>query len=307
MNTMFRKMLLSLALFAVASVAMAQLPNEKFGKPSDLEWQYVGWKEAMGADAIVLCKTMDVTYELSDGFGSMINGEGDLSSDNMQVLGKNGVNMEGIMANFDVKLRTKILTAEGAKHANIDIVYHDEKEIRDDNLDELLELKVRVFTKNEKGKVTKKNINTANFVSERVDDYYKVLHVVVPDAQPGSIIEYTYKIRSPRPGYIYDWSYRECIPVVHSKCDMNIPFQLQFRMNAPIDKLIKSKVEEGRLTYGQNRNDMMPAKTIRTNHYTIEGNCILPTDNIAIFTSQITGWDTLPEPLPLGSTHLKVQ
>lgn len=303
-----KKIFLLLAFVACCCVTMAQMPNEKFGKPSDQEWMYVGWREALGADAIVLNKTMTVTYELSDGFGSMVNGgDGDLSSDNMQVLGKTGVNLEGIMVNFDVKLRTKILTAEGAKHANIDIVYHDEVEIRDDNVDDLLDLKVRVFTKNEKGKVVKKNVNTSGFVSERVDEIYKVMHVVVPDVEPGSIIEYTYRVRSPRATYLYDWTYREDIPVAYSKCDMNVPFQLQFKMNAPINKLIKSKVEEGRLTYGQNRNDMMPAKTIRTNHYTIEGFGIMPTDNIAPFTSQITGFDTLPEPIPAGYTHLKIQ
>lgn len=307
MKTLLEKICLLFVFLACGSTAMAQLPNEKFGKPSDLEWEYIGWREALDADAIVLCKTMDVTYELSDGFGSMVNGEGELGSDNMQVLGKTGIDMEGIITIFDVKMRIKILKPEGSKHANIDIVYHDEKEIRDNGVDDLMDLKVRVFSKNEKGKVVKKNVNTAAFASERINDTYKVLHVVVPDVQEGNIIEYTYKVRSPRPAYIYDWSYRECIPVVYSKCDLNIPIQLQFRMNAPIDKLIKSKVEEGRLTYGQYRNDMMPAKTIRTNHYTITGSCILPTDNIANFTSQITGFDTLPEPLPLGTTHLKIQ
>lgn len=296
-----------LAFLACGTMAMAQLPNVKFGKPSDMEWQYTGWKEAQGADAIVLCKTMDVTYELSDGFGSMVNGEGELGSDNMQVLGKNGVSMEGILVNFDVKLRTKILTAEGAKHANIDIVYHDEKEIRDDNVDELLDLKIRVFSKNEKGKVVKKNISTSGFTSDRVDDFYKVLHVVVPDVQPGSIIEYTYKIRSPRAAYIYDWTYRDDIPVVHSKCDLNIPFHLQFNMNAPIDKHVKASVVEGRVSYGENRRDMMPTKQIRSNHYVIAGNFILPTDKIAAFTSEIKDVDTLPEPLPEGIHHLMIK
>lgn len=307
MKTLFGKIALTLAFVACGATAMAQFPNEKFGKPSDMEWQYTGWKEAQGADAIVLCKIMNVNYELSDGFNSMINGEGDISSDNMRSLGHNGVDMEGTLVNYEVGLRTKILTAEGAKHANIDIVYQDGKEIKDDNIDEMLELKVRVFTKNEKGKVVKKNINTADFVKERVDDNYKVIHVVVPDVQPGSIIEYTYQVRSPRPAFIYDWTFRECIPVAYSKCDLNIPFQLQFNMNVPIDNHVKGSVVEGRLQYGENRHDMMKAKTVRTNHYTIVGTGIMPTDNIAGFTSQLKGLDTLPEPLPAGTTHLSIK
>jgi len=303
----FGKIALMVAFLACGSMAMAQLPNEKFGKPSDMEWEYVGWKEALGADAIVLCKTMTVSYELSDGFGSMVNGDADLNSDNMQILGTNGVNIEGAITIYEVCLRTKILKPEGAKHANIDIVYQDGVEIKDDNIDELLDLKVRVFSKNEKGKVVKKNVSSSNFVKERLDDNYSVMHVNVPDVQADNIIEYTYKIRSPRPAYIYDWTYRECIPVVRSKCDLNIPFQLQFNMHAPIDGHIKSTVVEGRLTYNQNRSDLMQAKTVRTNHYTITGNCILPTDNVAAFTSEMKGIDTLPDPLPTGATHLKIK
>ena len=31
----------------------AQLPNEKFGKPSSMEWEYIGWREALDADALI--------------------------------------------------------------------------------------------------------------------------------------------------------------------------------------------------------------------------------------------------------------
>lgn len=307
MKTLLRLLVLSIAFLSYGSDAMAQFPNENFGKPSKMEWEYTGWREAQGADAIVLYKSMNVTYEISDSFGSMVDGgDGDLSSDRMQVLGKNGVAIEGILTVYNVNLRTKILTAEGAKHANIDIVYQNGKEIKDDNVDEMLDLKVRVFSMNEKGKVVKRTVNTSTFTSERVNDLYKVLHVVVPDVQPGSIIEYSYQLRSPRPGYIYDWTYRECIPVAYSKCDLNVPFQLQFNMNAPIDSHIKSTVVEGRVTYNENRRDMMQAKAVRSNHYTIVGTGIMPTDNIAPFTSQIKGWDVMPEPLPEGVTHLRI-
>ena len=169
MKTLLRILILSIAFLSYGSDAMAQFPNEKFGKPSNMEWEYVGWRDAVGADAIVLYKSMNVSYEISDSFGSMIDGgDGDLSSDNMQVLGKNGVNVEGILTVYNVNLRTKILTAEGAKHANVDIVYQDGKELKDDNVDEMLDLKVRVFTKNEKGKVVKKNVDTSAFVSEQI-------------------------------------------------------------------------------------------------------------------------------------------
>lgn len=317
------KISLLFALAACGSIAYAQLPNEKFGKPSNLEWDYKGWGDAIDADAIVLCKTMNVTYELTDQFGSLTENVTELNMDNMQFLGNNRIDESGIIVNYEVKLRTKILKPEGAKHADIDITYSEGDIEKDNNsFDEITDLKVRVFSKNEKGKVEKRNINTANFVKERVNDTYVVLHVVVPDVQPGSIIEYSYKIRSPRASFLYDWVFQESIPTLHSKCDLDIPAFLKFNMNVPINKLIKSNVEAGMLTYDQNRSDMKAAKRCRTNHYTIVGDNILPEGQplkhnqggdetkeqikIANFTSQITEREQ-PAYLPNGVTHLKIK
>lgn len=325
MNYSFRKLLVMIAFAACGSTTYAQLPNEKFGKPSEVEWNYKGWGDAIDDDAIVLCKTMTVSYELSEQFGGVIEGVNELNTDNMQSLGKNMVTMEGIVVNHDFKLRIKILKPEGAKHANIDITYQDAKEVSHDNIDELLDLKVRVFSKNEKGKVVKRNVNVSDFVKERINDTYKVVHVVVPDVKADDIIEYTYKVRSPRPSFLYDWSFQEAIPVVHSKCDIEIPAFLTFDMNVPINtKLVKSKVEAGYLMYDTNRKDMKTPKKCRTNHYTIVGDNILPEGHaltrnqggvegnaevkIANFTSKIKN-EGVPAPveLPQGTTHLKIK
>ena len=323
MNLSFRKLLLLVAFYACGSMANAQLPNEKFGKPSNLEWEYIGWGDAVDADAIVLCKTMNVTYELTDQFGSMTENVTELNTDNMQFLGNNRIDESGIIVNYEVKLRTKILKPEGAKHANIDITYCDGDLTKDNNsFEEMTDLKVWVFTKNEKGKVEKTKIKTGDFKKDRINDNYVVLHVVVPDVQPGSIVEYSYKIRSPRASFIYDWAFQESIPTLHTKCGLEIPAFLKFNMNVPINKLIKSKVEPGMITYDQNRSDMKAAKRCRTNHYTIVGDNILPEGQplkhnqggddskeqikIANFTSQIIEREQ-PTYLPNGVTHLKIQ
>ena len=309
MKSSFRKLLLVAAFFACGSVVNAQLPNEKFGKPSSMEWEFNGWGNAVNADAIILCKTMKVSYQLSDQMFNSNISDSDLSTNNLMDYGKNQIDDSSILVNYEFGLRTKILKPEGVKHANIDIVYFDADKEKKLVLDELTDLKIRVFTKNEKGKVEKKNINTASFVKERIDDNYMVMHVVVPDVEAGSIIEYQYKITSPRPVFLYDWVFQECIPTVHTKCDIEIPAFLQFNMNVPINKLVKSSVEAGRLTYDANRADLKRAKTCVTNHYFIVGDYIRPEDEqIANFTSRINMPNvTLPAYMPEGSTHLKVQ
>lgn len=308
MDYSFRKLLLLVAFFAFGSIAEAQLPNEKFGKPSSMEWEFNGWGDAVNADAIILCKTMTATYQLSDQVFSNTQGS-DFNFDNLQDFSKNQIDDSNILVKYDVRLRTKILTPDGARHANIDITYYDPKNDKIMSFDELSDLKIRVFTKNEKGKVEKKNVNTSSFVKERVDDNYMVVHVVVPDVQPGSIIEYQYNVTSPRPAFLYDWVFQESIPTVHSKCDMDIPAFLQFKINAPINKLIKSSVEVGHIAYDTNRPDMKKGKTCATNHYKIIGDYILPTDEkIAVFTSQIAMPNvTRPADMPEGSTHLRIK
>ena len=204
-----------IAFLACANVANAQLPNEKFGKPSSMEWEFNGWGDAVNADAIILCKTMKATYQISDQVDNYNKNSTDISTDNISDFGKNDIDESGILVNYEFRLRTKILKPEGARHANIDIIY-----FYSDNskfFDQLTDLKVRVFTKNEKGKVERRNINTSSFVKEAVDENYTVVHVVVPDVEAGSIIEYQYNITSPRPAFLYDWVFQECIPTVRSK------------------------------------------------------------------------------------------
>lgn len=307
MNSTYQKLLLLVALFACVSTANAQLPNEKFGKPSNMEWDFVGWGNAVNADAIILCKTMKATYQLSDQLSNFNSSNSEIGYDNLGDFGKNDIDDSNILVKYEFRLRTKILKPEGARHANIDITYYQKDDMT--NADELTDLKIRIFTKNEKGKVEKRNVNTSAFVKERVDANYMVMHVEVPDVEAGSIIEYQYNITSPRPAFLYDWVFQESIPTVRSKCDIEIPAFLQFRMNAPINKLIKSSVEAGHLAYDTNRQDMKKGKTCVTNHYKIVGDYILPEDEeIAVFTSQITTPPvTPPASLPKGSTHLRVK
>ncbi len=304
------KLLLIIAFFAFVNTANAQLPNEKFGKPSSQEWEFSGWGDGFDADAVILCKTMKATYQISDQVANFNRNSSDVSSDNISDFGKNQIDEGNILIKYEFRLRTKILKPEGSKHANIDITYFSPE--NENVFDELTDLKVRVFSKNEKGKVERKNVNTASFVSERVDDNYIVVHIVVPEVQAGSIIEYQYNITSPRPVFLYDWVFQDCIPTVRSKFDIDIPAFLQFNMNVPINQLIKTAVKEGRLTYDTNRPDLKKGKSFPTNHYTVVGDFIFPADQapevIAPFTGKINMPDvTLPAYMPEGRTHLKIK
>lgn len=315
------------AFAACVNGANAQLPNEKFGKPSNLEWDYVGWGDATTADAIILSKTMKATYQLTDQVDTYNESFSDLGADNITDFSKNVIDQSNILVRYEVALRTKILKPEGTRHANIDITYFDVDNGNTILRDELTDMKVTVFSKNEKGKVVKRKVTTGDFRRERIDANYMVMHVEVPGVEPGNIVEYQYNLTSTRPTFLYDWVFQECIPTVRSKCDIEIPAFLQFYMNAPINKLIKSNVEVGRLAYDTNRPDLKRGKSIPTNHYTITGDYILPQgqalkhnqnstdgkkeaaeEEIAPFTSRINMANvTPPAGMPKGSTHLRLK
>ena len=320
------RILLLVAFIACGSVANAQLPNEKFGKPSNLEWDFVGWGDALDADAIILCKTMKAWYQLTDQVENYNQSSTDIGSGNFTDFGKNNIDEGNILVKYEFRLRTKILKPEGAKHANIDIIYFNADDGKIFKTDDMIDLKIRVFTKNEKGKIERRNVSTSSFVKERIDDNYMVIHVVVPDVQAGSIIEYQYNMSSTRPTFLYDWGFQESIPIVRSKCDIEIPAFLQFNMNAPINKYIKSTVFAGHLAYDTNRPDLKKGKSCPTNHYVIVGDYILPEGHelkssqnadgkgnetmlkIANLTSKITTPNvTIPAYMPEGYTHLKVK
>ena len=311
-NHTYRKLFFLVAFLVCGSLANAQLPNEKFGKPSKEEWDFTGWDDALDADAVVLCKTMEVAFQLPNHLYIIGQEDGDALPDGHPDFGT-GQNYENdIKVDYVFKLRTKILKPDGVRHANIDIVYYDRLDDPFMTPDELSDLKIKVFTKNSKGKVEKRSVSTGSFVKERVNDYYQVMHVVVPDVQAGSIIEYQYKITSFRHSFLYDWTFQECIPTLYASCDLEIPAFLQFRADPPTNKLIETSVKPGHQLYDINRADMKKPKSCPTNRYKIVGSNIPSFDatgrSRTMFTSRFFSPSSQgPASMPADRSHLKIQ
>ena len=146
MNYSFRKLLWLVLFLACWSQAEAQLPNEKFGKPSSMEWDFVGWGNAVNADAIILCKTMKVSYQLSDQVFNYNQAGNEINMDNILEFSPNQIDESNIVVNYEVRLRTKILKPEGARHADIDITYFNADTDKMFIHDELSDLTIKVVT-----------------------------------------------------------------------------------------------------------------------------------------------------------------
>ena len=271
---MNKKILFCLVLSLSAISLGAQ--NLKFGKPSQLDWSMVGWSETPDAEAVVLCKTLKVSYELTGSFTSYDQSTSEVSLDSYANSGMNKYIEEGnTTMTYETKMRTKILKEGGEKYANIDIIYFDDKKVKA-AYDEFKNFSVVVF-KNDNGKVKKVKCGKEIFKDERLNDFYMVRHVIVPDVHAGDIIEYQYDLYSKRVAFLYDWQVQEDdIPVMYSHCDMDIPLFLQFDMQVPIHPFVTSKVEEGLIFLPQEGSDLQAPKRCKTNHYTIEAKDMLP-------------------------------
>lgn len=309
---------LILALLCIASIN-ANAQNLKFGKPTQQEWDMVAWGEAPDAEAIVLCKTLKVNYALSGTFKAY-DSSTPFNAESIPHIGVNQYLSEGATTlTYDVMMRTKILKDSGAGYANIDIVYFsDEKNL--DMYDELQSFNVVAYNM-VNGKVKKQRLDKSNYTDERLDANYMVRHVRVPDAKAGTIIEYKYQLFSKRAAFLHDWQIQEDIPVLYTKCEMDIPVFLQFNMQVPIHPMVTKNVTKGMINLPQEISDLQAPKRCESNCYKIESHDILPlaldlqrskpdtpaTDkNKAMNIHSVITSSNVPRqiPLPAGKRHI---
>lgn len=253
-------------LCALAIAASAQ--NAKFGKPSPEEWALTDLNFAPGAEAVVLYKSVDVNYKLGGAFSALgSSGDGSLDDNRIAASGVNKyISPENCSMEYDVKVRTKILKDSGADFASLDIIYLNDKDDLNMN-DDIYDLSVTVFS-DVNGKIKKRR--NASIKTERVDDHYSIRHVRIPDVKAGDIIEYQYKLFTSRITYIYDTQLQESIPVMYSKCRMEIPHILQFNVNKPEIKNVTAKAERGTILMPSPSNDRQLPKKCASNVFTIE-------------------------------------
>ncbi len=253
---------------ALAISSFAQ--NAKFGKPTQEEWELTSVSFAPEADAVVLYKSVDVSYKLSGGFSAFgSSGVGSLDDNRIAPSGTNKyINPENTTMLYDVKVRTKILKDSGAKYATMDIItFNDEDDM--DVRDEFYEMNVMVLSMVD-GKVKKKRVAATNIKDERIDSHYCIRHIRVPGVKAGDIVECQYQLFSSRSTYIYDTQLQECIPVLYSKCRMEIPNILQFNVNRPINENVTASAAMGNINIISPTNDRQLPKKVVSNIYTIE-------------------------------------
>lgn len=121
---------------------------------------------------------------------------------------------------YERATRIKILTDAGLKWAEIEIPYYQEGGIY-----ERVEEFVAYTYNTAGGNLVETPFNLANSKDEKINEFWYVKKIALPDVKKGSVIEYKYKISSQYKFNLRDWDFQWRIPVVYSEYMVKmIPF-----------------------------------------------------------------------------------
>jgi transglutaminase-like putative cysteine protease len=121
---------------------------------------------------------------------------------------------------FEESKRIKIFSEAGIKWAEIEIPFYHEGQI----YEEVYDLEATTYNP-ENGAFRMTSLNVATCHDEKVNEYWSIKKIAIPDVKPGSIIEYRYKISSQYKFNLRDWEFQSRIPIVYSEYEVKmIPF-----------------------------------------------------------------------------------
>lgn len=119
---------------------------------------------------------------------------------------------------FERHTRIKILTEAGYDWGTVTIPY-----LAEDRTQQVKGIKGRTYYAAEGGRMETHEMKKGSIFDEDVDGAWKRMRFTLPALQPGSIIEYRYKVISTNPKYFPDWAFQKSEPVLRSEYRAEIP------------------------------------------------------------------------------------
>jgi hypothetical protein len=126
---------------------------------------------------------------------------------------------------FEFKQKLKILNREGFDKADITIYLYnneDDKETIDDIIATSYNIK--------DGEITSTKLEDSQVFKEKYNDNYTLVKFSMPNVKPGTVITYSYKIKSP---FIYKykaWRFQDDIPKLYSEYQTSIPANYDYNI-----------------------------------------------------------------------------
>jgi hypothetical protein len=125
---------------------------------------------------------------------------------------------DGFISLTEVETRIKIYKKEGYNWANQSVLYYNT-----DGSKEKVDFSDAVTYNLVNGKIEKTKLASNGIFNEVVSKYRARKKITMPNVKEGSVIEFSYIIRSPRDGSIREWDFQTSIPVNFSEFKTYIP------------------------------------------------------------------------------------
>lgn len=120
--------------------------------------------------------------------------------------------------NSTVKGKIKVYKKDGYTWADLIVPFYSETQRRESVTFS------DTYTYNlENGKIIKTKVKSEGKFEEKINKYWSRMKITFPDVKEGSIVEYEYKIESPRIFKLFDWDFQESIPVNISEYTLYTP------------------------------------------------------------------------------------
>jgi hypothetical protein len=139
--------------------------------------------------------------------------------------GKSYIDDTNFDLTFEFNQKLKILNRNGFDKANITVYLYnneDDKEIVQDIIATTYNI--------ENGEITSTKLDKNNIYKEKYNDNYTLVKFSMPNVKPGSVITYSYKIKSP---FIYkykSWRFQDDIPKLYSEYQTSIPAVYEYNI-----------------------------------------------------------------------------
>lgn len=133
---------------------------------------------------------------------------------------------DGFTVTTEITTRVKIYKKEGYDWANKAVRYYI-----GGNAKETIFLSDAVTYNLVNGKIEKTKLKSDGEFDEKINKYWGQKKITMPNVKVGSVIEFRYKIRSPRFSELTQWSFQSSIPVNYSEFKTFIPEYFVYNPN----------------------------------------------------------------------------
>jgi hypothetical protein len=207
------KNLTNLLLLSILFCFHANAQEFKLGKVSIAELEQKKHPKDTAAAAAILFKKGEVKFEYAAGRGFEI------------------------MTN--VKTRIKIYKKEGYEWANQKVRYY-----LDNKYGEIVNFSDVVTYNLVAGKIEKTKLKSDGLFNEKINKYWGQKKITMPNIHEGSVIEFSYTIKSPMIGSLQDWDFQTSIPVDYSEFKIFIPEYFVYKPNQKGFTILKKAIEK---------------------------------------------------------------